>query len=120
MLSGPNLPHCWREDPDADAPEWVIAQFDPTCFGPGFLDLPEAMELRALLHAARAGLAFVPGAIADIAPAFRSLVDRKGLARLVGLIDILERLSHYPRTSLAAADYGANQVVNRVMVERLE
>lgn len=123
VLTGPNLPHCWRDDVDPagdNGPEWIIAQFDPASFGPAFLELPEAAALRELLDEACSGLVFERSAVADIDPLFRGLVQRKGLSRLVGLIEILERLTHHARTALAAPDYLGANIVNLSLVDRLE
>lgn len=123
VLSGPNLPHCWRDDPDpsgANAPEWIIVQFEPTCLGPGFLDLPEAHAVRDLLDQAHGGLAFDTACVADLEPLLRRLVSLQGLPRLAGLIDILDRLTRHRRTPLSMAGYDHARPVSRVMVERLE
>ncbi|MET0377310.1 MAG: AraC family transcriptional regulator [Rhizorhabdus sp.] len=123
VLSGPNLPHCWRDDPDpsgVDAPEWITAQFDVTCFGQDFLELAEAAPLRKLLQDSHLGLAFDQSVLTDVGPRLHKLVGLSGLTRLVGLIDILERLTRQTPKSLAASDYHANNTVDRSLVERLE
>ena len=122
VLVGPNLPHCWRNDsvqPDLGTPEWVIAQFDPACFGAGFLALSDAAEIRSLLAEARFGVVFGKDAETMISQQFHDLVQRSGMARLVGLIDILDRLSRYPRTMLADTGYHQSNQVDLMLVERL-
>lgn len=121
VLSGPNLPHCWRDDPDpggGNAPEWIIAQFDPACFGADFLRLPEMAAVSRLLKEAGCGLAFDPEASADVTPSLMELPGMKGLPRLIGLIAILERLANHPRARLASVDL-AGDTVDRALIERL-
>lgn len=123
VLTGPNVPHCWREDPDPggdNAPEWIIAQFDPACFGADFLNIPEAAALRAFLDQAHCGLSFAAEAVAQVGPLMRALVDRNGLSRMIGLIEILDILSRHAHTRLAAVDYTRGIVIDRSLVERLE
>jgi AraC-like DNA-binding protein len=123
VLCGPNLPHCWRDEPRrprGGGPEWIIAQFDSACFGQGFLAVPEAAALRSLLEDAHFGLAFEKSAVSRVGPLLRVLVKRSGMARLVGLIDILERLSHCERVTLAGPTYYHINQVDRILVERLE
>src|SRR5579872_1353733 len=76
VLSGPNLPHCWRDDPrrrGESGPEWIIAQFDPACFGEGFLAVPEAAEIRLLLEDAKFGVAFGRAAVSSMGPLLRAV-----------------------------------------------
>lgn len=123
VLSGPNLPHCWREDRYADegnAPEWIVVQFEPSCFGAGFLELPEAQPLRDLLLKSSAGLAFDAEAAIKVGPLMHELTARSGLARLVMLLDILDALSQFAARSLAGVDYHRINAVDRTLVERLE
>jgi AraC-like DNA-binding protein len=121
-LVGPNLPHCWRNDAGpsgAATPEWIIAQFDPACFGSGFLDLTEAQDIRTLLDEAQCGVMFGQDAVDAIGPLFHDMVQRSGMARLIGLIDILDRLSQCPRTMLADPGYHRSNQVDQILVERL-
>lgn len=123
VLSGPNLPHCWRDDLDpsgANAPEWITAQFDLVCFGRDFLALAEAAPLQEMLRDAHRGLAFDPAALTEVGPLLQALVGLTGLTRLVRLFDILERLTRQRRKPLAASEYHANNTVNRSLVDRLE
>lgn len=123
VLCGPNLPHCWRDDPcsrGSNAPEWIIAQFDPGCFGEGFLLLPEATGLRNMLEDARRGIAFGQLAAAAIDHRFTELVSKTGMARLLGLLEILEQLTHFDRIMLAATDYHVSNDVDQNLVGRLE
>jgi AraC-like DNA-binding protein len=122
VLVGPNLPHCWRNRssrPGIDTPEWMIAQFDPVCFSAGFLTLPDAAEIRSLLEEARFGIKFGKDAAAMIGPHFHELVQRTGMARLIGLIEILDRLSRTPRTTLADPGYHQSNQVDLLLIERL-
>src|ERR1700730_1970414 len=52
VLLGPNLPHCWDDEPHADGvslPELIVIQFNQNCFGEGFLSLAEAAPIKRLL-----------------------------------------------------------------------
>ena len=123
ILSGPSLPHCWRDDPDPggnNAPEWIIVQFDPGCFGADFLTIPEAGAVCDLLDQAQCGLRFEADTVTLVAPLLRGLVGRNGLSRMIGLIEILDILSHQAHRRLAAVDYSRSNVIDRSLVERLE
>jgi AraC-like DNA-binding protein len=122
VLVGPNLPHCWRNDAcglGSATPEWIIAQFDPACLGAGFLDLAEASGISRLLWEAQSGIAFGAEAVSTIGPLFNDVVQRSGMARLIGLIDLLDRLSRFPRNMLADRGYHESNQVDQDLVERL-
>jgi len=122
VLVGPNLPHCWRNDAvdcGAERPEWIIAQFDPSCFGAGFLTLPEAASIRSLLDKAQFGVAFDQDVAAESGLLFRNIVQRTGMSRLTGLIDLLDSLGRQPHAILADPGYYQSNHVDQVLVDRL-
>lgn len=108
VLSGPNLPHCWRNGsgcPGGERPEWLSVQFAPSGWGEALMHLPESQLLRALLAEARAGLVFEPAAAERIGPELRVLCAEQGLPAILRLIGVLHELAGLPRRPLASGEY---------------
>lgn len=116
VLSGPNLPHCWRND--TGSAEWISVQFMPDLFG-DLLALPEASAVRALLDGARGGLAF-RGASPIVEPLLVALGQAQGFLSILRLLETLEALTGLESRTLASADYHSRMVVDQVLVERLD
>ncbi len=97
VLTGPNLPHMWcssrRRIPGAGSEETVILQFPESLFGGRFLDLPEMSAVRRLLEGSRRGLSFGASTRLKVSPLMRRLGRQRGVARLIGLLEILRLLS---------------------------
>ena len=58
ILIGPNVPHCWQNgslDSNQES-ELMVIQFKASCFGGGFLQLPEAGLISRLMDNASKGL----------------------------------------------------------------
>ena len=123
VLSGPSLPHCWRNDPPApgaSSPEWIVIQFTPDALGAGLLDLPEATTVAGLLEAARFGVAFDEGAARRAGPLLRGLVRAQGLPRLLRLLEALDILAGCEPRRLVTPDYHARNIVDRAHVTKLD
>lgn len=119
VLSGPNIPHCWRNDADAPA-EWMSVQFPPAFAGDGMLDLPEAAAVRALLDAARGGIAFTGGTPATTGRLIAAMGEADGFVRLLRLLEVLHLLSRVAYRPLASSGYHGRTVVDQQMVRRLD
>ena len=121
VLSGPNLPHCWRNDVDDDEnpAEWISVQFSPSCFGQDFLALAEASHLTQLLEESQWGLSFPQEGSQKAALLMRELCHAQGLTRILRLAEILDMLARTPRERLATRDYHRNNVVDKMLVQRL-
>ncbi|HEX6833106.1 MAG TPA: AraC family transcriptional regulator [Rudaea sp.] len=124
VLIGPNLPHCWHNETGADGvrPEAVVVQFRPETFGHDFLDLPEFEPIKRLFRASKCGL-HIEGETAERVEAqMRALFDKKGIARLIALLDILRVLaeSEHDLRYLASPDYHITNDITEVNRQRIE
>jgi AraC-like DNA-binding protein len=93
VLMGPNLPHSYVNDEKTKRAGSVVLQFLPECLGPGFFQLGEMHEVRALLARCRVGLSFHGTARERVARALEQMSDLNGAARLVAFIEILQELA---------------------------
>jgi AraC-like DNA-binding protein len=123
-LIGPNLPHCWHDEPEGDEekPEVIVVQFRPETFGGGLLDLPEFEPIKRLLRASKCGL-HVEGETATLVQRqMRSLMQKKGMARLIDLLDILRQLAEADNDLryLASLDYHITNDITEVNRQRIE
>lgn len=124
VLVGPNLPHCWHDEhiDGDDAPEAVVVQFRPETFGRDFLDLPEFESIKRLFRASKCGL-HIEGETAECVQAqMRSLFEKKGIARLIALLEILSVLAEgdHDVRFLASPDYHITNDVTEVNRQRIE
>jgi AraC-like DNA-binding protein len=126
VLVGPNLPHCWHDEPTANGsgpPDLVVAQFQANCFGDDFLDLGAAQGLRKFLAQAQQGIAFDSCCARQVRPLLVSMTEERGLHRLAKLLDVLVILSEADNTmTLASQNYQLNNditPVNRSRIERV-
>jgi AraC-like DNA-binding protein len=122
VVSGPNLPHCWRNDmgdSSNDKPEWITIQFTPAALGAGLLELPEAAPIRRLLDHARGGLAF-DSAGRLVGPLLHEIAHAQGLTRVLRLLEALHILSGIPQRRLAMTDYHGKNVLDQSLLERLD
>lgn len=123
VLTGPNLPHCWRNDRESSGEnevEWIVIQFDKRCFGSDFLELPEATSIRALLAAAQRGAAFGADVADKVGPLLRQILDLSGMRRLIKIVEILDVLAEANFTPLAAPAYLAEKSIDHKLIQRLE
>lgn len=124
VLIGPNLPHCWHDEPDDDSvkPEAVVVQFRPETFGRDFLDLPEFEPIKRLFRASKCGLHIEGKTAACVQAQMRVLFESKGIARLIGLLDILRVIaeSENDLRYLASADYHITNDITEVNRQRIE
>lgn len=125
VLIGPNLPHCWHNESEGDAddtPEAIVVQFRPETFGHDFLDLPEFEPIKRLLRASKRGLHIDGETAAQAQAHIRALFEKKGIARLIGLLDILRVLaeSENDLRHLASADYHITNDITELNRQRIE
>jgi AraC-like DNA-binding protein len=124
VLIGPNLPHCWHDErtEDSNAPEAVVVQFRPEIFGRDLLDLPEFEPARRLFRASKCGLHLEGEAAMRVQRQMRALFEKSGIARLIGLLDILRVLTEASGSSrhLASEDYHITNDITEVNRQRIE
>ena len=124
VLIGPNLPHCWHDESEggSERPEAIIVQFGAETFGGGFLDLPEFEPIRQLLRASKCGLHIEGETACRVQQRMRSLMQKKGMARLLGLLDILHLLAEAEDDLrfLASVDYHITNDITEINRQRIE
>jgi AraC-like DNA-binding protein len=100
VLTGPNLPHMWCSGSSRTSSkrphEAIIIQFPQSIFGGQFLELPEMTAVRRLLDRSAQGIRFRDSIGARMARRMIQMGRRKGLGRLIELLEILRVLSHAP------------------------
>ena len=98
VLLGPNIPHCWNNDPiycengEARASGFLV-MFSENFLGNDFFMLPEMSPVRELLHKAKGGICFPNLSGKDISDKFKNLVNSEGPLKIVAILDILFDLS---------------------------
>lgn len=125
VLIGPNMPHCWHSESEGDAdgmPEAIVVQFRPETFGHDFLDLPEFEPIKRLFRASKRGLHIEGETASRVQVQIRSLFEKKGIARLIGLLDILRVLaeSENDLRYLASVDYHITNDITELNRQRIE
>lgn len=90
VLLGPLLAHTWHSHATRPGPhEAVVAQFRDNVIGPW----PEADAVRRLLRRSASGLGFSGPGIESLHRSFAALPETHGLARITGLLTVLDRLA---------------------------
>jgi AraC-like DNA-binding protein/mannose-6-phosphate isomerase-like protein (cupin superfamily) len=123
VLVGPDLPHCWHDESEGgESPEAVVVQFRPETFGRDFLDLPEFEPIKRLFRASKCGLHVDGETALRVQELLRALFEKKGIARLIGLLDILRVLaeSETDLRYLASADYHITNDITELNRQRVE
>ena len=97
VLVGSNLPHVWHQDQvsvsEGPAVRAVVIRFLDTFLGDDFLAKPEMEELRRLLRRCSRGLQVTGKTRERLQGKVEELPRSEGLARVVGLLEILSILA---------------------------
>jgi AraC-like DNA-binding protein len=122
VLLGANLPHYWRNDAPVRTASGrahsLVIQFREECFGTEFLSLPELSDVRKLLLRARRGLAITGATRVEVTRQMLELQSAKGLASVIGLLNILKTLCH-PDDAQPLSSPGFNAFVDEYSSERI-
>jgi AraC-like DNA-binding protein len=119
VLTGPNLPHMWCSSPRGRLPhEAVIIQFPASIFGGRFLELPEMAGVRRLLERSAQGLRFTDATRRKVAGRVVGMGRRRGLARLIELLELLRVLSTSPADRVLSSRAFA-PAVDRERIDRV-
>jgi AraC-like DNA-binding protein len=119
VLVGSNLPHYWRCDeayfegnPNLKAIA-TVAHFRSDFWGQTFLDLPENIKIRDLLHRAQRGLRVTNETAVTIQQLLARLLTAEDASRLCLLLQALNILAHSTHlTPLASAGYRSETNIN--------
>lgn len=126
VFIGPNLPHCYHDEPQpaggGAGPELIVLQFRPESFGADFLGLPETGQINELFRASKCGLHVRGEASARVRALMMDILEKRGMARLIVLLEILQTLAQGRRElrALASADYHINNDITETNRRRIE
>jgi AraC-like DNA-binding protein len=126
VFIGPNLPHCYHDEPPATGinagPELIVLQFRPESFGADFLGLPETRQINELFRASKCGLHVRGETSARVRELMMLILEKKGMGRLMVLLEILQTLAQGRRElrALASADYHINNDITEANRRRIE
>ncbi|MFC4312062.1 helix-turn-helix domain-containing protein [Steroidobacter flavus] len=126
VLIGPNLPHCYHDEPAAiggnPGPDLIVLQFRPEIFGTEFLGLPEARRINELLLASKRGLHVQGETSARVRDLMLLTLKKRGMPRLMCLLEILQTLTDGRRNlrSLASADHHIDNDITQTHRDRIE
>lgn len=125
VFIGPNLPHCYHDEPPSpggEGPELIVLQFRPENFGADFLGLPEARLINQLFRASKCALQVQNETASAVRASMLAILDKTGMARLIGLLEILQTLAqgNHDLRALASADYHINNDITETNRRRIE
>ena len=95
VLTGPNLPHLWRSDPEyfeGDKQRWtegIVIYFPEDFFGNQFLQKLEMVQVRNLLSKAESGIYFSGETAENVKRMMLRLLRKKEFASILQLLNIL-------------------------------
>lgn len=108
VLTGPNLPHLWRSDPEyfeGDGQRWtegIVIYFPEDFFGNKFLQKREMEEVRLLLTRANSGIAFRGSTVTRVKRMMWALVKKNHFDSILQLLQILQVLAQSDEYQLLA------------------
>lgn len=104
-LIGSNLPHAFSSHPDErHGARWTVLHFLPQAWGDAFWQLPQNHRVSELFTLSGRGLSFTGGGSEDCASLMQKLEDSREYT-MSTLLELFERLSKIPRTSLNPAAF---------------
>ncbi len=113
-LLGPALPHGWSVDPGGGPVEgqveFVVVLFTRESVGMDLLAKPEMRAVRGLLDGSRRGLAWQGPAIDAVESQLLALPEKTPAGQLLGLLEVLEKLSLLPARPLVSPGYQGGNV----------
>ena len=117
VLIGPELPHTWVSDASQeDSCTATVLHFSAP-FIARFIELEELSAVSNLLAKARQGIAWGGEKSAALAAQLTSLPQNSGVAKITGLLHILDALAQMPHRTLASSWYQppkGNEHENRI------
>jgi len=108
VLTGPNLPHLWRSDPEyfeGDDQRWtegIVIYFPENFFGNQFLQKLEMAQIRQLLTRAESGISFLGRTGEKVRRMMFQLLDQSNFDSILQLLNILQVLANSVEYSLLA------------------
>ena len=97
VLLGSNLPHCWKNSPqNTTMVKSLVFQWDGHLLGKEWLLKNEFKSIRDLLNNASEGIKFNKDFALEISVELREIMNSSPFEKLIGFLQILERLSLIP------------------------
>lgn len=96
VLIGPNLPHCWKLETDAEGREAsaIVIQFNANFLGDDFFNKPELHEVKKLFKNSISGISFKGGTQTAINKVLSALINEENnFNKMMGLLNVLQALS---------------------------
>lgn len=99
VLTGPNLPHLWRSDPEyfeGDRERWtegIVIYFPKDFFGNQFIQKLEMVQIRKLLSKAESGISFHGRTSEKAKRMMLQLINMKNFDSILHLLNILQVLA---------------------------
>lgn len=95
VLLGSDLPHTWASHPNGGQTQRaIVAQFDPMWLIEMFANTPEAGAVVKLLERSRRGLRFTGPARKHMSAELPTLLEMRGMTRVLGVVRLLDVLGH--------------------------
>jgi AraC-like DNA-binding protein len=100
VLIGPDMPHCWKEEPDVKNPhaKAYVIHFSANFLGETLFNIPESRQIKQLLEVARSGVKFSEKteqlAVWKILHLFETM-DFDRVLNLLGLLNILAKSDQF-------------------------
>ncbi|WP_066218969.1 AraC family transcriptional regulator [Formosa haliotis] len=124
-LIGSNVPHLFRnhkeyylDSSEHGGVDLIVTKFEPEFLGANFLELAEVKKLQALLEKANRGIKFSKSISYLVHSQLVGLVSCNGLARIVGLLNILDILSVSENQEILCSEV-INSALNNNEKERM-
>ncbi|MEZ4886865.1 MAG: AraC family transcriptional regulator [Chitinophagales bacterium] len=118
LLLGPNLPHLTFANQSGQEQTEIVVQLKADFMGSDFLDTPEMMAIRQLLHKAKGGISFPSKVKKHIGERLEYLLQLPQFSKLLCLLDILQELAQVTDYQLLNAE-GLTVEVNVQERERM-
>lgn len=124
VLTGPNLPHLWRSDPEyfeGDPDLWtegIVVYFPEAFFANQFLQKIETLQIRQLLMKSERGIAYTGKTADRLKGLMLQLLDRKDFEGIVQLLTILQVLSQ-AEECMMLANPGYSNTLKEADTERM-
>lgn len=109
VLLGNNLPHTWVNEPLSQHSAAVVIQFSKEFIAP-FLTCLECNNISILLNKSKYGLRFKNTVPPFIIERIRYLPKVTGVAKLTGLVELLDLLSNLPTVKLCSSLKNISQI----------
>lgn len=116
VLLGPNLPHCWKNDPESDdRAESLVIQWPKEVV----LPLMEFDEIKSLFNRINRGILFHNPEKIDVEQKLNAVIESSGLERYLNFVSLLkDMLKLDKREYLAGASYEYDE--SNAMNDRIE